>query len=197
MLERLNQQRIKLGFLTVEELLETDNIIHDPFSTLISRNIILGQGNIFYPNIVLQTLEQGSISLGDSNTFTPNCFFYTSGKIRIGNHNLFGDGGVTARVSVDEVLSFGSHGRYINGAAFTGNNTLADGSQVIGPIRVQHCVLESGGDFTHPEPDERGAVLKGYGLARGLHVQRGQVIDGHGAFNMNDIKSQSFFHPKR
>jgi acetyltransferase-like isoleucine patch superfamily enzyme len=168
-LKMLNHQRIALRFFSLEELLETNNIIHDPFSTLISRNILLGQGNTFYPNVVLQTLEQGSISLRDSNTFTPNCFFYTSGKITIGNQNLFGDGGVTARVSIDEVLSIGSHGRYINGAALTGSNTLGDGSQIIGPIRVQNCFLENGGDFTHLEPDERGAVLKGVGLARGLH----------------------------
>jgi hypothetical protein len=80
---------------------------------------------------------------------------------------------------------------------FTGNNTLGDGSQVIGPIRVQSCVLEAGGDFTHPEPHECGAVLKGYGLARGLHLQQGQVIDGRGTFNIGDVKLQSFFHPKK
>jgi hypothetical protein len=197
MLHQLNRQRIALGFLTLEELLETNNIIHDPFSTLISRNVMLGQENIFYPNTVLQTQGQGSISLADNNTFTPNCFFYTSGKIRIGSHNLFGDGGVTARVSVDEILEIGNHGRYINGPAFTGNNTLGDGSQVIGPIRAQQCVLESGGDFTHPEPNERGAVLKGFGLARGLHLRCGQVIDGLGTFDTNNVKSQSFFHPKK
>jgi hypothetical protein len=142
----------------------------------------------------LQTVEQGSISIGNNNTFTPNCFFYTSGKIIIGSHNLFSDGGMTTRVNVDEVLTFRNNGRYINGPAFTGNNSLGDGSQVIGPIRVQSCVLDSGGDFTHTEPDERGAVLKGYGLARGLHLQRGQVIDGHGTFEMKNAKMQSFFH---
>lgn len=197
MLEVLNHQRRILGFLTIEELLETNNTVYDPFSTLISRSITLGQGNIFYPSVVLQSLEQGNISIGHNNTFTPNCFFYASGKIVIGNQNLFGDGGVTARVNAGEVLTFGNYGRYINTPAFTGNNSLGDGSQVIGPIRVQSCVLGAGGDFAHSEADKRGAVLKGYGLARGLHLQRGQVIDGRGTFDINDMKFQSFFHPKK
>jgi hypothetical protein len=197
MLAQLNRQRRAAGFLTVEELLETNNLIHDPFSTLVSRNALLGRGNIFYPNVVLQAQGQGSIDIGSNNTFTPNCFFYTSGKIVIGSHNLFGDGGVTARVNLGEDLLFGNTGRYINGPAFTGNNTLGDGSQVLGPIRVQSCVLDGGNDFTHPEPDERGAVLKGYGLARGLHLHRGHVIDGRGTFDINAVQFQSFFHPKR
>jgi hypothetical protein len=196
-LNLINQQRRKLELLTLEELLETKNIIFDPFSTLISRNVVLGQGNTFYPSTVLQTSGQGSITLGDHNIFTPNCFFYSSGNITIGNENLLGDGGVSARVNVSESLNIGNNGRYLNGAALTGNNTLENGSQIIGPIRVQNCVLGSGEDFRHPEPDERGAVLKGFGLARGLHLQRGQVIDGRGTFDISEVKFQSFFHPKK
>jgi hypothetical protein len=196
MIEAINQHRRKLGFLTVEELLESDNTFLEPFSILVSRNVSLGQGNIFYPSTVLQTSEQGKINVGDTNTFTPACFFYVSGIVTIGNNNLFGDGGLTARVSMDETLTIGNHGRYINGVALTGNNSLGNGSQIIGAIRVQHCVLASGGDFNHTEPDERGAVLKGYGLARGLTLDCGQVIDGRGIFSKADIKMQSFFHPK-
>lgn len=196
MIDRINQYRRDLGFLTIEEMLESSNIFFDPFSILISRNVRLGKRNTFYPSTVLQTTGQGSITLEDNNTFTPTCFFYTSGTVVIGSNNLLGDGGLTARVSVGETLAIGSNGRYINGAALTGNNTLGDGSQIIGPIRVQNCVLESGGDFTHPEPDERGAVLKGYGLARDIYLKCGQVIDGRGAFDIADIKPQSFFHPK-
>jgi hypothetical protein len=103
MFQQLDRQRIKLGFLIIEQLLETDNTVYDPFSTLISRNVMLGRGNIFYPNTVLQTQGQGSIILSDNNTFTPNCFFYTSGKITIGSPNLLGDGGVTARVNIKEI----------------------------------------------------------------------------------------------
>ncbi len=197
MIEKLNQHRSTLGFLTLEEMLESDNIFLEPFSILISRHVVLGKNNTFYPSTVLQTLGQGSITLGDNNTFTPNGFFYVSGTVTIGDNNFFGDGGVTARVSANETLSIGNNGRYINGVALTGNNTLGDGSQIIGPIRVQSCVLASGGDFTHPEPDERGAVLKGFGLARGITLQGGQVIDGRGTFAVTEIKPQSFFHPKK
>ncbi len=197
MIEKLNQQRRTLGFLTPDELLESDNIFLDPFSILISRNVILGKGNIFYPATVLQTLEQGSITVGDNNIVTPNVFFYISGTAAVGNHNLFGDGGVTARVSPNEMLHIGNHGRYINGPALTGNNTLGNGSQIIGPVRVQGCVLAGGGDFTSAEPDDRGAVLKGYGLARNIELKCGRVIDGCGTFELKDVKPQSFFHPKR
>jgi acetyltransferase-like isoleucine patch superfamily enzyme len=197
MIEAINQHRHKLGFLTVEELLESDNTFLDPFSILISCNVTLGKGNTFYPSTVLQTLGQGSVTLGDDNVFTPHCFVHVAGVVRIGDNNLFGDGGLTARVSEGETLTIGNYGRYINGAALTGNNSLGDGSQIIGPIRVQQCVLASGEDFNHPELDERGAVLKGYGLARGVTLQCGQVIDGRGTFAMDDVKMQSFFHPKK
>lgn len=197
MIEKINQQRFTLGFLKVDEMLGSDNIFLDPFSILISRSVVLGKGNTFYPSTVLQTLEQGLITLGDDNIFTPNVFFYVSGTVTIGSQNLFGDGGLTARVSAGETLSVGNNGRYINGVALTGNNTLGDGSQIIGSIRVQHCALTGGGDFNHAEPDERGAVLKGYGLARGIILQRGQVIDGRGTFDIANVKKQSFFHSKK
>jgi hypothetical protein len=197
MIEKLNQQRRDLELLTIEEMLESTNTFLDPSSILISRNVIIGKGNIFYSSTVLQTIEQGRITLGDNNTFTPNVFFYVSGTVMLGSHNLFGDGGVTARVPAGETLRVGNHGRYINGVALTGNNTLGDGSQIIGPIRVQSCLLASGKDFNHPEPDERGAVLKGYGLARNIGLKRGQVIDGLGHFDTANVKMQSFFHPKK
>jgi hypothetical protein len=195
LLSILNRQRRELDFFTPQELLESGNIIYDPFSTLISRKVVLGQGNIFYPSTVLQTLEAGTITLGHHNTFTPNCFVCSAGSVTIGNNNLFGDGGISARVLAGDTLSIGHHGRYINGAALSGSNTLGDGSQIIGPIRVQGCILAAGNDFTGSNPDERGAVLKGYGLARGLHLERGQVIDGKGIFEITQVKMQSFFHP--
>ena len=73
---------------------------------------------------------------------------------------------------------------------------LGTGSQVIGPIRVQNCHLGEGDDHTAPDPDTRGGVLKGYGLARGLAVPQGHVIAGNGTFNLEEMKRQSFYHPK-
>jgi hypothetical protein len=45
MIEKVNQQRREAGFLTVEEMLESDNLFYDLFSVLISRNVFLGKGN--------------------------------------------------------------------------------------------------------------------------------------------------------
>ena len=45
-----------------------------------------------------------------------------------------------------------------------------------------------------PDPDARGAVLKGFGSARGLTLACGQVILGSGVFDAKDVKPQWFFH---
>lgn len=196
-----DRQREAMGYRTLAELLElieAGNRIPDVFSVLISRHVAVGTGNTFYPSVVLECREDASLRLGDGNVFTPGCFIRAeSGTVRIGSGNLFGDGGFTLRTDGrDAVVTIGDRGRYINGVALTGTNTLGTGSQVIGPIRVQNCHLDDGGDHASPDPDTRGGVLKGYGLARGLRVPQGQVIAGNGAFSRQDMKPQSFYHPK-
>ena len=196
-----DEQRRKRGFLTIGELLtltDTDNVILDPYSVLLSAHAAVGRGNVFYPNVVVEASEQASVVIGDGNTFTPGCFFAASGgAMQVGDHNLFGDGGFTARTtSVSDRLEIGSHGRYINGPALSGRNALGSGSQVIGPIRVQGCSLAAGESHEFPKADARGAVLKGYGLARGIILEQGQVIAGRGDFQLSDLKMQSFYHPE-
>ncbi|MBA2666485.1 MAG: hypothetical protein H0U69_05560 [Trueperaceae bacterium] len=116
----------------------------------------------------------------------------------IGNHNHFGDGSFTARVgSTSERLVVGDRGRYVNGVSLTGPNSLGTGSQVIGPIRVQGCILGAGEDHTYPHPDERGAVLKGAGLARDVSLRRGEVVAVQGDFGAALVQRQSSFHPRR
>ena len=46
-----------------------------------------------------------------------------------------------------------------------------------------------------PDPDRRGAVLKGLGQARHLTLARGRVIQAFGIFDLADSRPQSFFHP--
>jgi len=61
---------------------------------------------------------------------------------------------------------------------------------------VQNCTLADGGTFQEPNPDERGAVLKGFGLARNIVLETGRVINGGGNFADFPIEQQSAYHPK-
>jgi hypothetical protein len=197
----LNQQRVDRGFYSLAELLELHaraNVIYDPFSTLISRNVELGSGNVFYPNVVIETQGHGRIRMGDQNTFFPNTFIRaTSGQIWIGNRNSFGEGGVSLLTSEPQaVLRIGDDGRYCLGAQISGTNTCGDGAQVLGAILVQGCELGGGASYAHPDPDRRGGVLKGAGLARNLAIRQGEVINGRLTFTQAMVERQSVYHPK-
>jgi hypothetical protein len=74
------------------------------------------------------------------------------------------------------VITIGDHGRYVQGAQIVGCNTLGSGSQVLGPIVVQGRALGASESYGHRDPDLRGAILKGAGLARDLVVGQGEVI---------------------
>jgi len=200
-METINAQRTKKGFLTIEELLklcDRGSLVLDPFSTLISATCTIGQGNIFYPPLVIESVNNGTLEIGEGNIFYPGCLFIVDqGELVIGNTNQFGDGGCTIKANrPDALVHVGNKGRYVNAPTIVGKTTLGDGSQVIGAITVQDCVLEDGLDFAAQNPDEQGAVLKGYGLARGLTIGKGQVLNGQGKFEQKDVEQQSAYHSK-
>src|SRR5690606_31622546 len=94
----IDEQRSSQGFLTLSEVLKlTDdqgNTILDPFSVLISVYAKIGNNNIFYPNVIVQADDKGTLEIGNSNIFYPNTFVLAEkGKLVIANHNQFGDGG--------------------------------------------------------------------------------------------------------
>jgi hypothetical protein len=201
LIDMLNQQRISRGFYSLAELLELHmpaNIIFDPFSTLISRTLELGSGNIFYPNVIIETQADGRITIGHQNTFFPNTLLRaSSGHICIGSGNIFGEGGVSLVTSSPEAqLLIGDTGRYCLGAQISGSNHLGHGAQVLGAILVQGCELGDGASYTHSDPDQRGGVLKGAGLARNLRVGQGEVINGRFNFTQAAVERQRVYHPK-
>ena len=201
LIRALDAQRTSKGFLTVEQvfaLCDRGNVILDPFSTLISATCTIGRGNTFYPSLVIQCADKGTLEIGESNTFYPGCLLIADqGKLVIGSSNQFGDGGCTIKVNrPDALVCGGNKGRDVNGPTIVGKTTLGTGSQVIGAVTVQDCVLDEGLDFTAANPDEQGAVLKGYGLARGLRIGKGQVLNGQGKFDPQNIEQQSSYHPK-
>lgn len=199
-IERIDQQRRRLGFLTIAQLLDLDcgNVVFDPFSTLISEGVSLGTGNIFYPNVTLEARQGGTIAIGSDNTFNSATLLLADrGSIVIGSHNELGDGGLRIRANEPQAaITMGDDGRYSGGAAILGRNTLGSGSQVLGSITVQNCTLESGDSYKNDDPDRRAGVLKGFGIARSLVVKQGEVINGRGSFEQSQIQRQTVYHPK-
>jgi hypothetical protein len=201
LIDMLNQQRTSRGFYSLAELFELcvpANVIFDPFSTLISRSLELGGGNIFYPNVVVETQAGGRVTIGDQNTFLPGTLIRAAGgRIRIGSGNTFDEGGVSLLTSSpDALLQIGDEGRYSLGAQISGSNRLGHGAQVLGAILVQGCELGDGASYAHPDPDQRGGVLKGAGLARNLWVGQGEVINGRFDFAHAPVERQRVYHPK-
>jgi acetyltransferase-like isoleucine patch superfamily enzyme len=196
----IDNARTKQKFLPIDELLarhgET-NIILDA-SILMSEGVEVGKNNVFYPNVVIEQQGEGKISLGSNNVFYPGTYILSSaGSITVGDGNEFGAGGCTIKANIsDAVISIGDGGRYCDGASIMGRTTLGSGSQVLGNITVQGCTLASGGTFQAPDPDERAAVLKGFGLARGVTLEKGQVVNGAGNFAERPIEWQHDYHPK-
>jgi len=200
-IDAINVQRNRLGFLTIEETLalsSRDNIILDVFSLLISKICTIGRNNTFFPNVIIQCTSNGTIEIKDNNTFYPSCLLIADqGKILIGNNNQFGDGGCNIKANrLQAVITIGDNGRYINGPTIIGKTTLGSGSQIIGAVTVQDCILEEGVDFRAQNPDEQAGVLKGSGLARGVKVGKGKVINGQGIFDQQMIENQNSYHKK-
>jgi hypothetical protein len=196
-----NETRKNNGFYSAEDavaVVGSQNTVFDPSSLLISESITVGHGNVFYPNVVIQCDESGRIEIGDNNTFYPGTFIVCKGGlVIIGTANTFGPAGCTLQTNDDKALiMIGDNGRYCNGVNMIGQAELGSGSQVLGSITVQNCHLEAGGNFSEPDPDKRGAVLKGFGMARGLDLKVGQVVNGAGDFSNSQIEWQRAYHPK-
>ena len=200
-LDAMDEVRRARGLLTLAEVCALGargNVVLDPFSLLVSRGVEIGQGNVFQPGVQLLRLEKALLRIADGNTFHTNTRLEAStGDILIGSHNEIGDGGFSARTTAPGArILIGDHGRYTLNCAVTGQSTLGSGSQIHGPITVDSCALGAGGSHRTPDPDTRGAVLKGTGRARGFTLAQGQVIQGFGLFDMADVKMQSHFHPR-
>jgi hypothetical protein len=199
--DRLNATaaaRAAAGFRSPDELLELAAMcrIFDPASTLVSRAAAIGPGNVFYPAVVIVVSPGAAVAIGSDNVFWPGTAIVArGGRIAIGARNEFGPGGATLLLDAGEI-SIGDGGRYREGVSLHTGCRFGSGTQVLGPIQAQECILDAGGSYADAAVDLRGAVLKGTGRARGLHVGRGQVILGEGRFDAKDVRPQSYFHPE-
>lgn len=198
----IDETRRQGDFLSLQETLSLrsrGNVIYDPFSTLISRHARIASGNIFYPTTMLRCDSTSGCEIGSGNVFHAGTLIEAidGGTVVIGNSNTFGDGGFKASADRSTArIVIGNGGRYNSGASVYGTSTLGNGTQLLGLISVSDCVLEGGEGFSHSDPDMRGAVLKGYGAARHLHLRAGEVILGTNGFEQTRIQRQTDFHPK-
>lgn len=200
--EYLSSSRASKNLHTPESLVQaigSDNTVLDPYSILIGKNIKIGKGNVFYPNVSIEQSGNGAISIGDNNVFYPGTFiFCDNGTVSIGGANEFGPAGCTIKANTPSSnIQIENNGRYCDGASILGETKLGSGSQILGSITTQSCTLASGESYSTPDPDTRGAVLKGFGVARGITLQRGEVVNGMGDFKKAMIEKQSFYHPKK
>lgn len=200
LLARLDAARAAQGWLGVAEIMASvgrDNVVLDPFSTLVAQGVRLGSGNVLHPAVTLGRDGRGTLTIGDNNVFHPTTAITAAGgTIAIGHGNRFGEGGCLVRADrPGGVIRIGDEGRYMRGCDIRNAALLGSGSQILGPVTVEDCTLEAGGSFATSDPDSRGAVLKGAGTARKLHIPKGRVISAYGDFRPEDMKLQSFFHP--
>jgi hypothetical protein len=199
---KIDEGRRSLGLLEIEAVLalaERGNVVLDPFSTLIATNARIGAGNLFYPGVTVLCAASAELTIGDGNTFHSAMWLAAeTGPITIGSRNQFGEGGgFSAKANrAGARIVIGDDGRYQGGASVFGETILGSGSQLLGMVAVDSCHLAAGGSFRDPDPDTRGALLKGQGTARNLRLDMGQVIAANGVFRAEDVKPQSFFHPK-
>jgi carbonic anhydrase/acetyltransferase-like protein (isoleucine patch superfamily) len=198
--ELMNAARSALGFLSLDELaaLSAKGIhILDPFSTLVSPDVEIAAGAVLWPGVSLEAISGGRVRIGAGTRLFPGAHLRADGgSILVGSDVALGDeGGFSVKAKPGETVEIGDRARLSGGGRLSESCALGAGSQVLGRIDVRSCRLGAGGDYTEADPDRRGAVLKGSGLARGLTLAQGQVIQAFGLFSQDEVRPQSFFHP--
>jgi hypothetical protein len=196
-----DESRQQLGFLSAAEtaaLTHRGVSIPDPTSVLVSSGVQLGTGAVVWPGVILETRDGGTIVIGDGTQLFPGSrLVASSGSITVGAQVEIGEeGGFTIKAGTGEVIEIGDGARLLGGGSLTLSNRIGRGAQILGPIRCQNCTLGGGGTYRDPEPDERGGVLKGSGVARQIEVPTGSVIQAFGLFWEGTLRRQSYFHPK-
>lgn len=197
----LDSARRSMGFLELSEiaaLCERGVMMPDPTSVLVSSGVRVEAGAILWPQVILQSAAGGTLTIGANTILFPGTRIVADGgTVAIGTGAEIGEeGGFTIKAETGAVIEIGHGARLLGGGSLAGPNTIGAGAQILGTIRCQNCRLGDGDSYRHPEPDERGGVLKGSGIARGIEVPTGHVIQAFGLFAEAPLRRQSFFHPK-
>ncbi|NIX77383.1 hypothetical protein [Microvirga terricola] len=198
----LDSTRRSMGFLSLSEIValcEQGVVMPDPASVLISRGVKVEAGAILWPQVILQSALGSALTIGANTILFPGTRVVADGgSVSVGSEAEIGEeGGFTIKAEAGAVIEIGNGARLLGGGSLTRSNRIGVGAQILGPIRCQNCRLGNGGSYRHPEPDERGGVLKGSGVARDVEVPRGYVIQAFGLFADGTLQRQSFFHPPK
>jgi hypothetical protein len=153
---------------------------------------------VLWPNVILQTTTDGRIAVAQGTNLFPGTRIVASGgTVTVGAEAEIGEeGGFTIKASAGDIIGIGDGARLLGGGSLTLSNRIGRGAQILGPIRCQNCTLGDGGSYRDPDPDMRGGVLKGSGVARNVEVPQGHVIQAFGLFAEAVLRRQSYFHPK-
>ena len=196
------EARRALGFLDVRQtaaLAGRGITVLEPRTTLVAAVAELEAGVVLWPGSIVEAGTGGSVAIGAGTVLFPGTRIVARvGRIDIGRNAEIGEeGGFTIKTdAAGDAIRIGDRARLLGGGSLTSRNDVGAGAQVLGPIRVQRCRLGDGDSHADPDPDRRGGVLKGCGVARDLEVPRGHVIQAFGLFAEAPLRRQSFFHPR-
>lgn len=202
-MNQVDKYRILQNFYTVDEVINIiakDNIVYDPYSLLISKNVKLGKKNVFYSNVIIKNDSSSVLIINDSNVFSSNVCIVAEngGEVNVGNNNFFDNGPISVKANINtSKIVFKDDGRYDGKINIYGICEFGSGSQILGNINIYNCKLKSGFSFRHPNPDERAGLIKGCGTAKDLIVPKGKVINGRNIFDQNKLENQSTYHPNK
>lgn len=197
---QINAIRESHGLMSVETLMNLSAkgiIIYDPFSTLISKEVKIGEGTIIFPNVSIFKDNSCTIEIGKKNILHSGTrIVANAGDIIIGSENEIGEGGIIINTNtVNSRIVIGNGGRYNGGAKIYGKCQFADGTQVLGNINVTNCVLAKGHGYNHNNPDERGGVIKGFGTLKNREIGLGEVMNCFPTLTEITVERQSKYHP--
>jgi hypothetical protein len=209
--DALDSARRGAGFLTPDEVaaLAPDVLVLDPASVLVGRSVTIERGVVLYPGTVLEARGAGSVVVRAGARLGPGpvAVIADGSRVEIGRAEL-GPGPVTVVAfdvaspgtgqdspgagSADVVVGDGA--RLSGGCVVEGPAAIGGGAQVIGTVSVRDVVLGTGADRHHPDPDRRGAVVKGTGRIHGVRLGAGDVVVGRTA--VSAVERQRDHHPE-
>ncbi|MEU6231909.1 hypothetical protein [Kitasatospora sp. NPDC047058] len=198
--ERLDRIRRERGLLTPAELMELADrgvVVLDPFSVIVSRHVRLHPGNVLYPGAVIECDERSGCLVRPGNVLHGGTRIAATGggTIVIGERSVIGEGGAQIKAAGPDSVEIGDETRLANGAEVMGSSRIGSGAQVLGPVSARSVTLAAGRPASHPDPDTRGGVLKGFGRAQGIRVGVGEVVNGNGDFRDAPVERQRAYHP--
>lgn len=205
----LDQIRRAAGFRTVDEVaaLAPSVLVLDPASTLVGVGVTIGTGAVLYPDTVLETRNGGTIDVVAEARLGPGpvTVLADGARVRIDRAEL-GPGGVTltatatatattaggALIGAPEIV-IGDGARLAGGCTVEAPAQVGAGAQILGTVALRDVVLGGGADHRNPDPDRRGAVVKGAGRVHGIRIDAGEVVVAR--TDVSDPERQRAHHP--